>query len=186
MSDTSLHFHELSFLPEGDDVLVGRPGSASYAVLPVDGGSLLERLVGGASLAEAADWYEAAFGEASRYRRFRGVDARPGIPAWGRDVRADSSPGGRDAALCPGRLLPRGVCRVRGGGRGVAGHGSAPPLPGAATRPYLLHALPRVGTGSFCCSVRSRCSSSTRRSTCWPADVSVSPVGSDSARDCIS
>jgi hypothetical protein len=63
MSTKSLQFHELSFLHEGDNVLVGRPGSGSYAVLPHDGGSLLERMVGGASPAEAADWYESAFGE---------------------------------------------------------------------------------------------------------------------------
>jgi hypothetical protein len=63
MSDTSLHFQELSFLDEGDHVLVGRTGSASYAVLPRDGGSLLEKMVRGASPAEAADWYESAYGE---------------------------------------------------------------------------------------------------------------------------
>jgi hypothetical protein len=63
MSDMSLHFHELSFLPEGDNVLVGRPGSTAYAVLPLDGGSLLEKLVQGASPAEADEWYEATFGE---------------------------------------------------------------------------------------------------------------------------
>jgi hypothetical protein len=63
MSDPSFHFHELSFLPEGDNVLVGRPGSAAYAVLPLDGGALLEKMVSGASPGEAADWYEAAYGE---------------------------------------------------------------------------------------------------------------------------
>lgn len=63
MSNTSLNFHELSFLTEGENVLVGRPGTASYAVLPLDGASLLEKMVSGASPADAAAWYETTYGD---------------------------------------------------------------------------------------------------------------------------
>jgi hypothetical protein len=63
MSDTTLEFHELSFLYEGDHVLVGRPGIDSYAVLPLDGAKLLERMVAGSSSLDAAAWYAATYGE---------------------------------------------------------------------------------------------------------------------------
>jgi hypothetical protein len=63
VSETQLRFHPLSFVPEGDEVLVGRPDIDSYAVLPVEGAALLERLTRGATPADAAGWYAETYGE---------------------------------------------------------------------------------------------------------------------------
>lgn len=63
MSATPIEFHNLSFLYEGDHVLVGRSGVDSYAVLPVDGAKLLERMMSGSSSVDAAAWYAATYGE---------------------------------------------------------------------------------------------------------------------------
>src|SRR3954471_5455382 len=56
-----LVLHPLTFVVEGDDVLVGRSGTDSYAVLPADGAALLKRMAGGASPAAAAAWYERTY-----------------------------------------------------------------------------------------------------------------------------
>jgi hypothetical protein len=63
MLDARVRFHPLSFVPEGDDVLVGRPDIESYAVLPAAGAALLERLRFGLTPAEAAGWYFSTYGE---------------------------------------------------------------------------------------------------------------------------
>jgi hypothetical protein len=63
MQPTRLDFYPLSFVPEGDDVLVGRPDAESYAVLPADGAALLERLANGMAPEFAADWYVRTYGE---------------------------------------------------------------------------------------------------------------------------
>jgi hypothetical protein len=55
--------HELSFVPEGEDVVVGRMDTGSYAVFPADGAELLKRLAAGLPLEQAAEWYEATFSE---------------------------------------------------------------------------------------------------------------------------
>jgi len=59
----SLRFHPLTFLDEGDDVVVGRPDLDSYVVIPADGAALLRRLSDGADVDEAAAWYAEEFGE---------------------------------------------------------------------------------------------------------------------------
>jgi hypothetical protein len=61
--DLPLTFHPLSFVPEGPDVLVGRLGSDSYAVLPADGAELLNRMTTGTAPTDAAAWYEATYGQ---------------------------------------------------------------------------------------------------------------------------
>lgn len=58
-----LTLHELSFVPEAGEVVVGRLDTGTYAVLPEDGAELLRRLYEGMSPAEAGRWYEAEFGE---------------------------------------------------------------------------------------------------------------------------
>lgn len=63
MQATRLQFHPLSFLPEGDDILVGRLDTESYAVLPPDGAELLRQLSNGMPTESAAEWYEATYGE---------------------------------------------------------------------------------------------------------------------------
>jgi hypothetical protein len=60
---TNVEFHRLTFVPERDDVMVGRPDIDSYAVFPPDGVALLQRLAGGCTPVEAAAWYEASYGQ---------------------------------------------------------------------------------------------------------------------------
>ena len=59
---TALRLRPLTFLPEGDGVVVGCAQVDSYAVLPPDGAALLERLTQ-VPPQEAARWYEATYGE---------------------------------------------------------------------------------------------------------------------------
>ncbi|MCW2542223.1 MAG: hypothetical protein JWN95_3948 [Frankiales bacterium] len=61
--DTALPFHELSFVAEGEDVVVGRLDIGSYAVLPRDGAELLQQLCDGVAPSTAAQWYAARFHE---------------------------------------------------------------------------------------------------------------------------
>jgi hypothetical protein len=63
MATEVLAFHELSFVPDGDEVVVGRVDTGVYVVLDADGAELLHRLAGGMTPSDAAGWYEARFGE---------------------------------------------------------------------------------------------------------------------------
>jgi hypothetical protein len=63
MQETRLAFHRLTYVPERDDVMVGRPETESYVVLPDDGAQLLRQLADGMPVAAAADWYRERFGE---------------------------------------------------------------------------------------------------------------------------
>ncbi|MFE0457879.1 hypothetical protein ACFW1A_01295 [Kitasatospora sp. NPDC058965] len=63
MSQGPLAVHELSYVPEGDDVVVGRLETGAYAVFPSDGAELLKRLSAGTPPEEAAAWYEETFSE---------------------------------------------------------------------------------------------------------------------------
>lgn len=59
---TRIRLHHLTFVNEGDEVLVGRPDTEAYAVLPADGAQLLKQL-GDHTVPEAVAWYEAAYQE---------------------------------------------------------------------------------------------------------------------------
>ncbi|MFG2818605.1 hypothetical protein ACGFX4_04160 [Kitasatospora sp. NPDC048365] len=63
MSESTIALYELSFVPEGDEVLVGRLDTGSYAVFPADGAELLRRIAEGMPLGRAAEWYEETFEE---------------------------------------------------------------------------------------------------------------------------
>lgn len=63
MQNMQLAFHRLSYVPERDGVMVGRPDIDCYVLLPEDGAQLLQALAGGMPVADAAAWYEATFGE---------------------------------------------------------------------------------------------------------------------------
>lgn len=56
-------FHHLTFVPERDEVMVGRPDTGSYALFPADGAALLHRLRDGSASGDAARWYEASYGQ---------------------------------------------------------------------------------------------------------------------------
>ena len=55
--------HPLTFIDEGDDVMVGRPDIDSYAVFPADGAALLRELADGVAPEEAARRYQERYGE---------------------------------------------------------------------------------------------------------------------------
>jgi hypothetical protein len=58
-----LRLHRLSFVPEGDEVVVGRRDIDSYGVFPADGAALVRELDAGRSVPDAERWYEATYGE---------------------------------------------------------------------------------------------------------------------------
>ena len=59
----SLAFHPLTFVADHDGVLVGRPDTDSYVLLPDDGAQLLRHLADGMPVAEAVDWYRVTYAE---------------------------------------------------------------------------------------------------------------------------
>jgi hypothetical protein len=61
--DRPVHVPPLSFLPEGDGVVVGNDAADSYAVLPTDGAELLRRLAEGMTPRATAAWYADTYGE---------------------------------------------------------------------------------------------------------------------------
>ena len=61
--DTYVRLHRLSFVDEGDEVVIGRLETESYAVFPADAAAVVRKLDEGASAREAAAWYEQAYGE---------------------------------------------------------------------------------------------------------------------------
>ena len=60
--DMCVRLHTLTMVPEGPDVMVGRPDVGSYAVFPTEGAEILRRLESGATIGEVASWYEDEFG----------------------------------------------------------------------------------------------------------------------------
>ncbi|MFD9819585.1 hypothetical protein [Streptomyces violascens] len=61
--DSPVSFHRLSFVPDGEGVLVGRPDTDAFAVLPPDGAAALRRMTEGRTPAQAAAWYAEHYGE---------------------------------------------------------------------------------------------------------------------------
>lgn len=116
-----LRLHNLTFLPDGEDVVVGRVDVNSYGVFPPDGAALLEQLVAGMPPAAAAEWYERTYGEPVDLAEFLGVltelefvadeaSAAPSAPPrWQRLGRAMFS---RPAWVCYGLLLAAAVAAM--------------------------------------------------------------------------
>ena len=87
-ADRPLRLYPLSYLADGDEVVVGRSDVNSYAVFPPDGAALVQRLAEGATASEAACWYEQTYGESLDVSDFLTtlyeldfVDDRAGIEA---------------------------------------------------------------------------------------------------------
>jgi hypothetical protein len=59
-----LSLHPLTFLEDGDEVVIGRRDIDSYAYFPPDGAALVRRLGEGRPPAEVAAWYRETYGEA--------------------------------------------------------------------------------------------------------------------------
>src|SRR4051812_32966731 len=97
---TRVRLHYLTFVDEGDEVLVGRPDTEAYAVLPADGAQLLRRLRDH-SVPEAVAWYEQAYQETPDIESFLedlrdlGFIREAGADATG---DTDSTPDSDDAA----------------------------------------------------------------------------------------
>jgi hypothetical protein len=58
-----LAFHPLTYLKEGDQVVIGRTDIDSYGVFGQDGAALLGQLTAGSSTDTAAAWYAERYGE---------------------------------------------------------------------------------------------------------------------------
>lgn len=63
LDSSTLRFHRLSFVADGDDVVIGRRDIDSYGVFPEDGAELLRQLESGRPPNDAARWYEDTYGE---------------------------------------------------------------------------------------------------------------------------
>ncbi len=63
ISDSSLKFYPLTFVPDEPDVVIGRMDIDSFATFPEDGAELLKKLQAGMAFQEAAEWYERQYGE---------------------------------------------------------------------------------------------------------------------------
>ncbi len=91
MSETdvyqALRLHPLTFLADGDDVVVGRVDIDSYGVFPPDGAELIKRLGDGLSPSGAADWYEATYSEPVDLEAF--LDALDELGFIDNDARRD-------------------------------------------------------------------------------------------------
>jgi hypothetical protein len=55
--------HPLTFVEEGDQVIIGRPDIDSFAVFPADAAAVVRRLRTGAEPAAVAAWYQETYGE---------------------------------------------------------------------------------------------------------------------------
>jgi hypothetical protein len=58
-----LRLQSLTYVPEGDEIMVGRPDTGSYGVFPPAGAELLRRLHAGMSLAAGVRWWREETGE---------------------------------------------------------------------------------------------------------------------------
>jgi hypothetical protein len=105
---SAVRFHPLTFLDEGDDVVVGRPDLDSYVVIPADGAALLRRLRDGADVNEAAGWYADEFGESVDIHDFVGSLRELGFVHDGEgDADSATAPAAAAAAAAvPGESMP--------------------------------------------------------------------------------
>lgn len=58
-----LHFHRLSFLEDGGEVVIGHKDIDSYGIFPQDGAALLGELQAGRTPPDAAAWYRTNYGQ---------------------------------------------------------------------------------------------------------------------------
>jgi hypothetical protein len=84
--------YPLTYVDEGEHVVVGRPDVDSFAVFPADAVAVLRRLDAGADLAAVASWYEAEYGEPADIDDF--VDTLRDLQF----VRSDGDPTAEPAA----------------------------------------------------------------------------------------
>ncbi|MBC3839695.1 hypothetical protein GXW82_04040 [Streptacidiphilus sp. 4-A2] len=104
MDSARISLYPLSFVSEGDEVVVGRAETESYAVFPADAARVVQQLRDGASVGQAAAWYAEEYGETAdvadlvetlRELGFVREEAAPGDQSAG--VPAAPAPAARDA-----------------------------------------------------------------------------------------
>lgn len=61
--DAPLRLYPLTFVDEGDQVVIGRPEIDSFAVFPADAAAVVRHLQAGEDVASVAGWYQAEYGE---------------------------------------------------------------------------------------------------------------------------
>jgi hypothetical protein len=107
-----LALYPLTFVSEGDQVIIGRPEIDSFAVFSADAAALIRRLEAGESLGAAASWYQAAYGEPADLADFVSVldeleFLRPAGPPPAGPLTTPASPlTGPAGSLTPSAGLP--------------------------------------------------------------------------------
>lgn len=76
---TTVALHDLVFLDEGEQVVVGRRDVDTYGVFPPDGAALLRVLRDGRPVCDAARWYEQTYGERVDMEAFLAALAELGL-----------------------------------------------------------------------------------------------------------
>jgi hypothetical protein len=89
---TRVHVHPLTYVDEGDGIMVGRPDTGSYGVFPQAGAELLRSLESGATLESCARRWHDQTGETLDVPDFLGILDDLGFVVGENDVRADPSP----------------------------------------------------------------------------------------------
>ncbi|GII88859.1 hypothetical protein Ssi03_68490 [Sphaerisporangium siamense] len=112
MNDVAVAFHELSFVSEGDEVVVGRVDTDSYAVLPGDGAALLRKMAEGMPPDQAARWYESTYGEQVDMDEFLETLHELGFVRSGETADGEAHGAGDQEAAPSGRLPLRWLARA--------------------------------------------------------------------------
>jgi hypothetical protein len=99
----ALEFHQLTYMEDGDEVVVGRRDNDSYAVFPRDGAALLRELAAGRSPDDAASWYAEQYGEPADMADFLGTLRELGFTRDGHEEAA----GAVAPAANPGKAMRR-------------------------------------------------------------------------------
>ncbi|MFF1476861.1 hypothetical protein ACFVYD_04640 [Streptomyces sp. NPDC058301] len=90
MEGVRVALHPLTFVEEGEDVVIGRSDIDSFAVFPADAAAVVGWLRDGATIADAARRYTAAYGEEADIEDL--VDTLDELRFIRRDDEAESSP----------------------------------------------------------------------------------------------
>jgi hypothetical protein len=86
---TGVRLQPLTYVHEGDEVLVGRPDTGSYGVFPPEGADLLRSLEAGATLESAARQWHERTGQTLDMADFLGIIEDLGFVVGEDDVRAE-------------------------------------------------------------------------------------------------
>src|SRR5262249_41463899 len=89
---TRVQVHPLTYVDEGDEVMIGRPDTGSYGVFPRAGAELLRSLESGATLESCAQRWHDRTGETLDVTDFLGILDDLGFVVGENDVRTDPSP----------------------------------------------------------------------------------------------